>query len=907
MTAAEIRVLGPVELVESGDAIALAGKHTRLLAALVAERRPCGVDELVESVWDGSAPASARKLMQVYVSELRKVLPEGVAIATRQGAYAVELAPDVLDAERLERLLTETTQARLAANPDLALSLADRALALWRGRAYGELGYEDFARSESERLEELRLRAQEERFDALLGLGRHEYALGEALSFAAANPLRERAHELAMLMLYRCGRQSDALDHYTAYRQQLDDELALKPGPALRELQRRILQQDPALEAVREEPARSGLPAAPNPLVGRKREVEDIGTLLARRDSRLVVLTGAGGSGKTRLALEAARRSASSYANGVTLVELAPLRDPALVLPTIARAVGAADEPDHDPLESLVAALTSKELLLVVDNAEHVREAAPSFVSLVARVPRLTLLVTSRAVLHVSGEHVFPVAPLQEDDALELFAQRARVLDASFAIDEGNEPYVREICRRVDGLPLALELAVARIRMLTPHALLDRLDARLGVLTGGPRDLPARQQTLRATMAWSVDLLDDDERDVLARLAVFPGGATLEAAEIVCGADLDSLTALVDDHLVLRFDSGGADRFGMLETVREYALELLGTQRADVELNLAEYFAGMADELRQNAHDEPVERRIIDRLVPEIDNVRIALAAATASGQGDLQVRLAGGLYRYWAYRGPAAEGLDWIERAVAADIGPATAARAHALQGAAGLAWICGDVERAKKLAERAIATALEAGSLWDEGAAHTVLGIVATAKREYEIARYHHLRSRALSEEMGLEPVVQKVNLGVIARECGDHEEAIALFDEVVAWHRQHENFAKLGVALLNLGLAHYDLGEHAASREDFEEARLWLEKTGLRGSHAHALQGLAAEEAYESRFESAARLLGEARKELDDVGSPEDGFADEMVISVKTSSREALGEDAFAVAYAEGLTQA
>jgi predicted ATPase/DNA-binding SARP family transcriptional activator len=905
MSAAEVRVLGPVTVARDGEPVALAAKHTRLLAALLAVGRPCGIDELVESVWDGPAPASARKLIQVYVSQLRKVLPEGVAIATQQGAYAAELAPDVLDAARFERLLAEMTEARLAPNAGLALSLADRALALWRGRAYGELGYEDFAGAESERLEELRLTAHEERLDALLELGRHESALAEILSFAAANKLRERAHELAMLGLYRCGRQSDALGHFTTYRQELADELGLDPGPVLRELQRRILQHDGTLDVVNDEPTRSALPLPPNPLVGRERDVANLCSLLERRDSRLIVLTGAGGSGKTRLAIEAARQSASTYANGVALVELAPLRDPALVVPSIAQALGVSIDPDDDALDVVARTLEPVEVLLVIDNAEHVRDASPSYAQLVSRAPHVTFLVTSRAVLHVSGEHVFPVAPLREEDSIELFRQRARLLEPSFAVTAANEADVREICRRVDGLPLALELAAPRIRTLTPRALLHRLDARLGVLTGGPRDLPARQHTLQATIAWSVDLLDDHDRDVFARLAVLPGGATLEAAEMVCGADLDSLTALMDDHLVLRGESGDENRFGMLETVREYALELLGTQRHLVELALAEYFAGIAEALRRHAHDEPEERIIIERLVPEIDNVRVALAAAAASGQGDLQVRLAGGLYRYWAYRGPVAEGLEWIERALAADTGSASPARAHALQGAAGLAWLSGDVARAKELAESAIVTALEVGSTWPEGAAHTVLGIVATAEHDYETARYHHLRSLALSEELGLEPVVQKVNLGVIARECSDYEEATALFEEVVAWHREHENFAKLGVALLNLGLVHYELEDHGASRGDFEEARMWLARTGLRGSHAHALQGLAAEEAYESRFESAARLLGEARKQLDDVGSPEDGFANEMVISVKTSSREALGEEAFAVAYAEGLT--
>ena len=276
---AELRVLGPVALVGDEGAVALPAKHARLLAALaIADGRALGVDELIEAVWDDAAPASARKLVQVYVSQLRKTLPAGAAIVTRGGAYAIELAPDVLDATRFERLLEEARGADREGNAALALSLAERALSLWRGRAYGELAYEDFARGESERLEELRLVALEERLSALLGLGRHDEVLGEVLALADEQSFRERPHELAMLALYRCGRQADALEHYAHVRGRLDDELGLEPGPALRDLQRRILQQDPALAhtgGTVDSPA-GMLPIPPNALVGRARELDEL-------------------------------------------------------------------------------------------------------------------------------------------------------------------------------------------------------------------------------------------------------------------------------------------------------------------------------------------------------------------------------------------------------------------------------------------------------------------------------------------------------------------------------------------------------------------------------------------------------------------------------------------------------
>ncbi|MBD0329757.1 MAG: tetratricopeptide repeat protein [Thermoleophilia bacterium] len=894
MAAADVRVLGPVELVDGDGPVALPRKHRRLLAVLVvAGGQSCGLDELVEAVWGAEPPVSARKLLQIYVSQLRKALPEGASLLTRPGGYALELAPGALDAARFERLLAESAAARRSGNPALAASLAEQALGLWRGRAFGELAYEPVAHAEAERLEELRLCAVEERIDAQLELGGHAEVLGEVVALARAEPLRERLQELAMLALYRAGRQSDALEHYTTVRARLRDELGLDPGPALRELQRRILGQDPALEASRDEtPAAASLPLPPTPLVGRERELAQLGELLARRDARLLVLTGAGGSGKTRLALEAARAAAPAFANGAALVELAPLRDPGVVPAAIAHALDVSPNADQPLEEAIAQALAARELLLVVDNVEHVREAAPLLARLLARAPRLTVLATSRAVLHVSGERVFPVAPLPEDEALDLFVQRAQLVDPAFEPTRENENDVREICRRVDCLPLAVELAAARIRMLPPRALRQRLDDRLTVLTGGPRDLPARQRTLRETIDWSVGLLDERAKRVFARLAVFPGGATLELAEAVCGADLDTLAALVDDHLVQRSASAGEPRFGMLETVREYALEQLGDERNATELAMAASLAELVEAV------ELEERRAggaLSRLDPEVDNVRVALAACVEAGEAELELRLAGGMWRYWWVRGPAAEGLEWIERALASGEGPASAVRARALYGGAGLAWSRGDLERAKNLARAALSVAVDAASEWYELGGHTVLGIVANAEGDRAAARFHHQRSLELKEQLGLEPLVEKLNLGHVAFESGDHETATALFEEVLATHRRNGDPGGIGFALLGLGLVRQELGEHRASRRAFEEARVCFGEVGFREHVAHALQGLAAAEASGGRFEEAARLLARAHGELEELGVPRDSFAGEMVARTEKQILDALGDTA------------
>lgn len=574
----ELRVLGPLELVADGAPLPLrAAKQRRLLAALVVARgRPLSSDELIDVVWGESPPPSARKLLQVYASQLRKALNGGAHIVTSPNGYALEVDAESVDATRFERLLTEGRRALRGGNAALADSLLTRARALWRGAAYADVAYDDFARREAERLEELRLVALEEWADARLRRGRHADIAAELVAAVGDEPLRERLQELAMLALYRTGRQSEALDLYAATRRLLRDELGLQPRPELRELQRRILRQDPTLDvAAPTAETGSSLPAPPNALVGRERELSDLGALLARDDVRLLTLTGAGGSGKTRVALELSRGLEPAFANGAVFVPLAPLTDPRMVVPVIARAVGVDDPARRTTLDSLAASLEPLELLLVLDNAEHVRAAAPAYAELVARAPRLRVVVTSRSVLHLSGEHVYPVPPLADDDAVELFRVRARALDPDFDLTTEGWRDVLEICRGVDFLPLGVELAAGRIRTLTPRALRERLVRRLSVLTGGPRDLPARQQTLRATLDWSVGLLEEEERRALTRLSVFPGGCTIDAAEAICGAGLEALSTLVDHNLVRRVDTGGEPRFVLLETIREYASEHL--------------------------------------------------------------------------------------------------------------------------------------------------------------------------------------------------------------------------------------------------------------------------------------------------------------------------------------------
>ncbi len=896
----ELSVLGPVQIVRDDGPIALARMQQRLLAALaVADGRACQVDELVDALWGERPPFSAPKLVQVYVSQLRRLLPEGVRIRTRVGAYVLEADREAVDARRFERLARESYGAGRDGNAALARSLAAQALALWRGRAYGDLADEEFARAESARLEELRLAMLEERIDAEVALGRPSEALGHALALASEHPFRERAHELAMLALYRCGRQTEALEHYAALRERLRDELGLEPGPALRELQRRILQHDSSLE-----PAADGatpddsLPVPPTPLVGRERELGALAEILARREIRLLVLTGAGGSGKTRLALEAVRRAAPTYANGATLVELAPLRDPALVLPTIAKRLDVSPPSDIELLDALVGAVRPQELLLLVDNAEHLRDAAPLFAELVARAPRLTLLVTSRAVLHLSGEHVFPVQPLEEDSAVELFEQRARALSPAFRTTAANREAIGEVCARVDRLPLAIELAAGRIGTLSLSALQERLGRRLAVLTGGPRDLPARQQTLRETLDWSIGLLGPDERAVLSRLAVFSGGATLDAAEVVCRADLQTLAALVDAHLVRRLDAGDTPRFGLLETVREYALELLGHERLETERAFTVFLLCLVEQ----AYESTEETVWMARLEAELDNLRAALDSSAARSDPELELQLAGALWRFWWVRGYVDEGIARLSEALAR-APDGLPARVRALRGIAGLAWSRGELERAEASATEAIALARETGNQEEMLGAHTILGNVANRRKDFETARGHHERAMEIRQSLGSEPVVEKLNLAVVAMESGDPATAVPLLEEVLESNRRsHDLVGVRGFATINLGQAHYRLGDVESARELFREAREAFSEIGFRAHAAHALQGLAACAAASDLHEEAARLLGRAAAELGDVVDPDDDFRG-LAADVEATVRRAMGDEAFDAASAAG----
>jgi predicted ATPase/DNA-binding SARP family transcriptional activator len=688
----EIRILGPLEVVSGGARVSLGGRKQREVLAFLATRAETVVsaDALIEAIWPSEAPPSALPTLQVYVSRLRKLLGAD-AIVTEGGGYRLAVDARGLDAARFTELTTAAADSRTRGRGEDGTDAIRAALSLWRGPPLSEFAYQPWAQPEIARLEEQRLACLEEHFELELALARHAGLVAELQRLVQEHPLRERLRGQLMLALYRSGRQAEALAAYQDARTTLVEELGIDPSPELQELNRAILNQDPAIAARRRvdgertpDDSRTKLPIQATRFLGRERELGEVRDLLSREHVRLLTLTGPGGTGKTRLALELAGSVASRFPAGAWFVDLAPLRDAALVLETVAQTLGVHEQADEPLADTLAEHLRGKEMLLVLDNFEHVLGAALALGSLLARLPQVKLLATSRVPLRLSAEHVYPVpplalpdqgAPLDPDElarceAVALFLERAEAAGSDVRLTAENADAVAEVCVRLDGLPLALELAAARTTVLSPHALRERLDDRLGILTRSPRDAVERQRTLRAAIDWSYDLLEGAEKTLFRCLAVFTGGCTLDAAEKVCGGSdtVETLASLVDFSLVRCADGGDSEpRFAMLETIREYASALLDRsgERDVLRRAHAAYFARRADRGDGEGGGER-EELWARELAADEDNLRGALDSLLADNRGDDAVRLCLSLAQFWEIRDRMAEGARWFERALA-------------------------------------------------------------------------------------------------------------------------------------------------------------------------------------------------------------------------------------------------
>lgn len=930
-SAVRVRVLGPVEVEVDGRPVPLTPALRALVAALaVSPGRIVAADALVARIWDAEvAPVT----LQSYVSRLRRRLAgPGTPVPqppllTRAPGYRWDLDATSLDAAAfgaaLERARAEDDTAR-------ARATVGAALAAWRGTPYADVP-QAFARAEAARLEALRLQTRQLAAELDLALGRHQEVVEELQALLADQPLDEGLRALTMLALYRCDRAGQALEVYEQGRRALAESLGADPGPALRRLHEQVLRHDRALHLGADVPVAApdpgtttrrpvaALPVPTTPLVGREDDLAEVVDRL-RAGTRLLTLTGTGGVGKTRLATAAARAASPDFPGGVHLVPLATVGDPGLVLPTVARALGLARHDTATALGEVADHLAGRRALLVLDNLEHLLEAGPDVARLVAACPDLAVLVTSRAPLRVGGEQERLVEPLSVrsdgtgpagSPAARLFVERARAVTHRFATDGSDDEAVAEICARLAGIPLALELAASRLRVLDPQSLLLRLDEALGA---GARDLPDRQRTMRATLDWSHRLLDPDAAKLYRRLAVFHGGWTLPLLHEVEGPDaLAALETLVEHSLVAVTWGEHEPRYRLLEPVRQHARTLLGDdERVATGRRHAAAYLDLAERAACGYRGSEQVRwlGIVDR---EHANLHAALELSLAEGDAEVAARTVWALWLYWWFRHHSVVGRR-LAAAATGLAGLSSSSRTRAHVALAAMAFAQDDRDAAATAWSTALEAATADGDV--EAAAHAEagLGIVALASGDLAGATARHRRAIALAgglDEASDGPWIVAINhvwLGTALLEQGRVDEALEAFDRGLALARRSGDRLASFVALWNLARAWQGRDDDTAHRHLVAGTTL-AQEVGDRANLSYFLDAMVAIEGRRERLGDPGRLaalLGAAAAQRDRAGT--DGYS-YYLPDVESRDRAAdrvrtlLGEDAYADAVRRG----
>lgn len=792
-----IDVLGPVRVVrDDGTPVEIRRPARRRLLSILALAggRHVSTDILIDRFWMGDPPKTARAAIQTHVSGVRRDLGAEVIVTDPVG-YRLNLGADGIDASTFDALAAEATRHASSGEWNEALDATVAALDCWRGEPYNELLYDDFALPEISRLREARISLRELEAEALIALGRPGEAVPELESLVLEHPLRQRLWELLMLARYRLGSVADALRAFRIASDHLA-EVGLAPGERLRRLEEKVLLEEVALER-----PPNNLPMDLDSFVGRVSDRVEVGKLL--EENRLVTLTGPGGAGKTRLATRLANDRLDVSPDGTWLVELGPLDDPDLVAAEIAGVIGVASEGEH-VLDDLTERLKHDAVLIVLDNCEHLLEAA-AFVAqqLLERCARLRLLATSRAPLRVPGESVYvldglTVPPHDLDvrdsfhhDAVRLFVDRAQLASRSFAFDPGNAAPIAEICRRLDGLPLAIELAAARVSALTPEEIAARLDDRLGVLAEGSPIAPRRHRTLEHAISWSYELLSAAERLALARLSVFRGGFDLTMAEaVISGSGIEveevaSLVAsLIDKSLVTRSGPIAAHRFRLLETIRSFAstaLERSG-EVGEAQASLLMWALGFSAEFWDGLVGPKVDELGL-RVSTEFENLTSAVDIAFAEQRADDVSLLLAALHLHWRRLGYNSLVTDCVLRAIE----------------------LCRDLEREAGL-RSVMWRSLWASGRPDDAMAHALRAYELVADREPSVARH-----------LAIWSLVRGMTLGIDT----DTELAVGYANEGVA------NAATLGdpglqsAALRNRAQVLARIGRHSDAARDSDRA--------------------------------------------------------------------------------------
>jgi predicted ATPase/DNA-binding XRE family transcriptional regulator len=652
------------------------------------------------------------------------------------------------------------------------------------------------------------------------------------------------------------------------------------------------------------------LPVPPTPLIGRELDVTRAIMLLEHKEVRLLTLTGPSGVGKTRLGLQVAEDVLDRFDEGVWLVELAAIRDPALVAAAIAQAMGLREIAGQTPLALLKTALRQQQRLLLLDNFEQVAEAAPLVAELLGACPRLRILVTSRAALHLRGEQELPIAPLGQEAAVTLFLQRAQAVKPNLALSVENIQATGAICQQLDGLPLAIELAAARVKVVPPPVLLERLKPRLALLTGGPVDLPERQRTMREAVGWSHVMLSPDEHQLFRRLAVFAGGCTLMAAEAICaqdaddapGAVLEGLTALTNHSLIGSRLTVSIPRFTMLEIIHEYALERLeesGTAEAQRGRHL-DYYTSLAEETARIGANQDARDT---QLAQEFANVRAALGWALECGKIGMGLRLAAAFGRIWYTRGMVSEGQQWLDEFLALDALPGKRAaspqvRSQALYGASRLALDQGSYDRVESLSREGLTLAKQGDDHSGIGNALAMLASVAEARGDLTEARTLYedglAHCRTAGDSGGITRILS--SLGHIERARGELERARAHFDEILVFARAIGLTWGVANALVSLGHIAREQDDHQRALAFYREGLALHQTMGNTVWIAWCLEGMAATFCAKRQFERAIQLCAAASTLRASTHALRPPAEEKQYDQVLARAREAVGEVAF-----------